>query len=145
MAGTAPAKEKAECARGGACGRRSSSLSQVSLESTEITPATRCANLGRSCASVFVSTRPVSVTTADVPGPPVPVYLAGARLLEVFPVIPLISRVSLGVGALSYAEQFTVMAVADPDACPDLDVFAAGVRDELQALAESTWASPRRR
>jgi hypothetical protein len=92
----------------------------------------------------ILDSRPVSVTTADVPGPPLPVYLAGARMLEVFPVIPLISRVSLGVGALSYAEQFTIMAVADRDACPDLDDFAAGVRDELQELAQAPSASPRR-
>lgn len=31
---------------------------------------------------------PVSVTTADLPGPPQPLYLVGARLLEVFPVLP---------------------------------------------------------
>ena len=78
---------------------------------------------------------PVNVTTADVPGPRAPLYLAGARLLEVFPVLPLISTVSLGIGALSYAEQFNIMAVADQDACPDLDVFAASARDELRALA----------
>ena len=41
----------------------------------------------------------VNVTTADLPGPPQPVYLAGARLLEVFPVLPLIANVSLGVSA----------------------------------------------
>jgi WS/DGAT/MGAT family acyltransferase len=78
---------------------------------------------------------PVSVTTADVPGPQAPVYLAGARLLEMFPVLPLIAKVSLGVGALSYAGQFSIAAIADPDICPDLDVFAASAQDELRALA----------
>ena len=81
---------------------------------------------------------PVNVTTADVPGPPTPLYLAGARLLEVFPVLPLISTVSLGIGALSYAGQFNIMAIADQDACPDLDVFAASAQDELRALAAPT-------
>jgi WS/DGAT/MGAT family acyltransferase len=78
---------------------------------------------------------PVNVTTADVPGPQAPLYLAGAQLLEVFPVLPLISTVSLGIGALSYAGQFNIMAVADRDACPDLDVFAASASGELGALA----------
>ncbi len=77
----------------------------------------------------------VNVTTADLPGPPVPVYLAGARLLEVFPVLPLMGTISLGVGALSYAGQFNIAAVADRDSYPDIDVFAAGVRRELDALA----------
>jgi len=36
------------------------------------------------------------------------------------------------------------MAVADHDACPGLDVFAAAARDELRALATSTQATPDR-
>jgi diacylglycerol O-acyltransferase / wax synthase len=81
--------------------------------------------------------QPVSVTTADIPGPQAPMHLAGARLLEVFPVLPLIGKVSLGVGALSYAGQFNITAVADQDAHTDLDVFAAGIRDELRTLTLS--------
>jgi diacylglycerol O-acyltransferase / wax synthase len=76
----------------------------------------------------------VNVTSADLPGPEIPLYLAGARLLEVFPVLPLIGKVSIGVGAMSYAGQFNITAVADRDAYPDIDVFAAGVHDELHAL-----------
>ncbi len=81
----------------------------------------------------------VNVTTTDVPGPPLPLYLAGARVLEVFPVLSLIWNVSLGVGAMSYAGQFNVLAIADRDVCPDLDVFAAAMRDELHALGVSTY------
>jgi diacylglycerol O-acyltransferase len=78
--------------------------------------------------------QPVSVTTADLPGPQVPLSLAGARVLKVFPVRPLLAKVSLGVGALSSAGQFNIMAVADRAACPDLDVFAGSARAELRAL-----------
>jgi diacylglycerol O-acyltransferase / wax synthase len=84
----------------------------------------------------------VNVTSADLPGPPIPLYLAGARLLEVFPMLPLIGSVSLGVGALSYAGQLNIMAVADLASCPDLDVFARGVRKELLAMAESVGMAP---
>ncbi len=89
--------------------------------------------LGRTFLKL-VNRQRVNVTTADLPGPEFPLYLAGARLLEVFPVLPLIGKVSLGVGAMSYAGQFNITAVADQDAYPDLDVFAAGVRDEVHAL-----------
>jgi diacylglycerol O-acyltransferase / wax synthase len=74
------------------------------------------------------------VTTADLPGTQVPLSLAGARVLKVFPVLPLLAKVSLSVGALSYAGQFNIMAVADRAACPDLDVFAGSARAELRAL-----------
>jgi diacylglycerol O-acyltransferase / wax synthase len=83
----------------------------------------------------------VNVTTADLPGPQLPLYLAGAELLEVFPVLPLIGSVSLGVGAISYSGQFNITAVGDRDAYPDLDVFAAGVRDEIHALAVNVLTS----
>jgi diacylglycerol O-acyltransferase / wax synthase len=75
----------------------------------------------------------------------VPLYLAGARLLEVFPMLPLIANEPLGVGALSYAGTFNVGVVADRDAYPDLNVFAAGAGAELHALGMSTYPTRDRR
>jgi diacylglycerol O-acyltransferase / wax synthase len=74
---------------------------------------------------------------ANVPGPPVRLYFAGAPVLEVFPVVPLLGNVTLGVGALSYAGQFNIAAVADGNACPDLDVFAEGMNLALEALTHA--------
>ncbi len=51
--------------------------------------------------------------------------------------LPLIGAVFLGVGALSYAGQFNIMAVADRGAFDDIENFAAGAREELRALAVS--------
>jgi diacylglycerol O-acyltransferase / wax synthase len=76
-----------------------------------------------------------NVYVANVPGPPVPLYLAGARLLELFPMVPLTGNLTLGVGALSYAGQFNITAVADRDACPDVEIFAEAVRDALRSMA----------
>ena len=86
----------------------------------------------------------VNLASADVPGPPQPLYLAGARLLEVFPVLPLMGKTTLGVSALSYAGQFNIMAVADHDTCPDLDVFTTAAHDELRDLTAATRATPDR-
>ena len=76
----------------------------------------------------------VNVATASIPGPPLPLYLAGARMLEVFPLIPLIADEPLGIGALSYAGNLFIGIVADSHVCPDVDVLAAGIRDELEKL-----------
>jgi diacylglycerol O-acyltransferase len=84
----------------------------------------------------------VNVTTASIPGPTVPLHLAGARILEVFPVLPLIANEPLGVGALSYAGALNIGVVADRDAYPDLDVFVAGARAELDMLGVSTHPTP---
>jgi WS/DGAT/MGAT family acyltransferase len=80
--------------------------------------------------------RLMNVYLANVPGPPVPLYLAGARLLEVFPVVPILGNVSLGIGALSYAGQFNITVVADRDGCPDAAVFTEGLRASLDELSQ---------
>lgn len=82
----------------------------------------------------LVDRQRVNVSSADIPGPDVPLYFAGARLLEVFPMVQLLGKNSLTVGAMSYAGRFSMMVVADRDAYPDLDIFTTGMRAELAAL-----------
>jgi hypothetical protein len=82
----------------------------------------------------------VNVTTASIPGPTTPLYLCGARVLEVFPVLPLIANEPLGVAALSSAGELAIGVVADRDAYPDLDAFVAGAREELQTLGVRPYA-----
>jgi len=81
--------------------------------------------------------RYVNLWVSNVPGPPVPLYLAGAPLLELFPVVPILGNLTLGVGVFSYAGQLNLTAVADRDTCPDVEVFAQGVRSTLDELARS--------
>jgi hypothetical protein len=80
--------------------------------------------------------RLMNIYIANVPGPPVPLYLTGAPLVEVFPVVPILGNVSLGIGALSYAGQFNLTVVADRDGCPDAAVFTEGLRASLDALSQ---------
>jgi diacylglycerol O-acyltransferase / wax synthase len=91
---------------------------------------------------VAVMRQRVNATTASIPGPVEPRYLAGARLLEVVPLLPLVANEPLGVGALSYAGALTFGVVADRDAFPDLEALAAGMRGELAALGINTSPAP---
>jgi diacylglycerol O-acyltransferase / wax synthase len=81
--------------------------------------------------------RTVNLSVTNVPGPPAPLYLAGTRLLELSPVVSLMGNLTLAVAVLSYAGQLTLTAVADRDTCPDVEVFARGVREALDDLARS--------
>jgi hypothetical protein len=85
----------------------------------------------------------VNASSTYLPGPRGPVHLAGARLLEVFPLLNLIGNVSIGIGAVSCAGRFCLGVVADGDAYPDLDTFTAGVREELVALGGAGINEPR--
>ncbi len=98
--------------------------------------------LARRLMLAAVMRQRVNVATASIPGPTVPLHLAGARVLEVFPVLPLIANEPLGVGALSYAGALTIGIVADRDAYPDLDAFVAGARERLGMLGVRTLPVP---
>jgi diacylglycerol O-acyltransferase / wax synthase len=85
----------------------------------------------------FPRQRSVNLVVTNVAGPPVPLYLAGARLLELFPMMPVMGNLTLVVGVLSYAGQLNLTAAADRDGCPDVEVFAQGMRSALDDLTRS--------
>ena len=69
----------------------------------------------------------------NVPGPKRPLDVLGARLLEVFPVVQVAGNVPLSVAVLSYDGRLNIGIQSDPDGCPDLEVFADGLRRSLES------------
>jgi diacylglycerol O-acyltransferase / wax synthase len=84
----------------------------------------------------------VDVFVTNVARPKRPLYLLGARLLEVFPVVQVAGNVPLSVAVLSYDGQLTFGIQSDPDGCPDLDVFVDGLRQSLEELGAATPPLP---
>ena len=68
-------------------------------------------------------------------------YLGRARILELFPLVPLVGNTTIGVGALSYAGHFNLTVVVDHDACADIDVFAEGLRNTLNHPTQAEMQS----
>jgi WS/DGAT/MGAT family acyltransferase len=83
---------------------------------------------------IFPRQRSVNLVVSNIPGPPMPLYFAGAPLLEVFPMMPTMGNLTLVVAALSYAGQLNLTAAADADHCPDVELFVQGVCDALEDL-----------
>lgn len=78
--------------------------------------------------------RPFNVVVTNVPGPPVDLYLAGARLQAVFPFVPLFLNQGLGIALFSYAGKLHWGLDADRDLVPDISKFALAVADAFEAL-----------
>ena len=76
----------------------------------------------------------VNLVITNVPGPSVPLYMMGARMLEAFPIVPLAGNLSVGVAAFSYNGQLSVGILADRERCRDVDVLAAGIGASFAAL-----------
>jgi WS/DGAT/MGAT family acyltransferase len=84
---------------------------------------------------------PFNMVVTNVPGPQIPMYMAGAKMLETYPHVPLMDNLGLGIALLSYDGHIFWGFNADYDVVPDLDEFVAGTRD---ALAELVRAARRR-
>jgi diacylglycerol O-acyltransferase / wax synthase len=84
---------------------------------------------------VMARQRFFNVVVTNVPGPQIPLYLAGKRLIDTFPMVPLAKNQALGIALLSYAGNINFGLVGDYDLMWDLDSFADDVRESLSELA----------
>jgi len=89
--------------------------------------------LGARAASGF-SKRIFNLVVTNVPGPQFPLYAAGARMLELFPVVPLAKGQALAIGLTSYDGGVYYGLNGDRDAMPDVDVLAGMVHESLDEL-----------
>lgn len=95
---------------------------------------------GRTVPAWFLDT-----LTTNVPGPRVPVYLAGRRVQAMFPIIPVAGHTRITTGIFSYDGSLHIGVTGDGEHAADVDVLAAGIRAgvaELASLAAS--AAPAR-
>ncbi len=89
------------------------------------------------------SQRFFNLVVTNVPGPQVPLYLLGRRLLALYPVVPITGRQALGIAVMSYDGRLGFGLLADYDALPDVDVLATELREAIDALAAGA-SIPRR-
>ena len=85
--------------------------------------------------------RPFNLVITNVPGPPIPLYLAGARLQHAYPLVPLFPNQGLGVAVLSYANHLCWGLNADCHVVPDLDAFVTCLRDAFDELVSACNAT----
>jgi len=83
----------------------------------------------------------VDLAVTDLPGSPVPLYLRGAQLLDLAPVVTGVGNIACIVGVLSYCGQLGVGLTVDPEVVVDPGRLLAAVERSAQRLA-STDAAP---
>jgi WS/DGAT/MGAT family acyltransferase len=80
--------------------------------------------------------RPVfNVTISNVPGPPFPLYSAGARLVANYPMGPIFDGAGLNMTVMSYREQLDFGLQGDPELLGDPWILAGFLEDALAELA----------
>ena len=81
--------------------------------------------------------RPFNLVVTNVPGPPLPLYLLGAPLQHVYPLVPLFPNQGLGVAVFSYADTLCWGFNADCHVVPDVQALADAVGTAFRELADA--------
>jgi diacylglycerol O-acyltransferase / wax synthase len=86
--------------------------------------------------------RPVhNLVISNVPGPPFPLYLAGAELVAAYPMGPVFEGAGLNITVLSYMGSLDFGFNAAANAVPDLWDLASCVQPAFEELARAVAAS----
>jgi WS/DGAT/MGAT family acyltransferase len=80
------------------------------------------------------STRLFNLIVTNVPGPQFPLYLLGREMQEIVPIAFLPENHALAVAIMSYNGKVDFGLLADYDAMPDIDAFAAHLDESLAEL-----------
>jgi hypothetical protein len=78
---------------------------------------------------------PINMIVTNVPGPQVPLYLLGCRLLEVLPQVPLLQTTGIGVALFSFDGKLCWGFNGDYELVPDLRFFVRAIEASLARLA----------
>jgi diacylglycerol O-acyltransferase / wax synthase len=103
---------------------------QAVLDAIAYAPRT----LQRAVSRAAASSRAFNLVVSNIPGPPVPLYMLGCRLEEVYPVVPLADEHAVSIGFTTVDDQAFFGVYADRDSLPEADELAAAIADSVDEL-----------
>jgi WS/DGAT/MGAT family acyltransferase len=108
-------------------GREHRAVAGNTLASLHGLSAPTVATLGLRSAHRTARYSDISTVTVNVPGPSEEVRLLDRPMVAIYPAIPLVSRVRISVGIMSYLDQFHFGVTGDNDAGLEVDALTAGI------------------
>lgn len=100
-------------------------------QSAEYAPASLMAAAGR---TAMQQSSFINLTVTNVPGPRRELFLLGARMLELHPMVLIGNDITLNVAVESYASKLSIGLSADADRHTDLPVLRDGIRRSIDDL-----------
>jgi diacylglycerol O-acyltransferase len=79
---------------------------------------------------------PWNLVISNVPGPQLPLYLAGARLVANYPISVITDGMGLNITVMSYCGHLDFGLIADRDQMPDVHLLLQWLREELALLTK---------
>ncbi len=79
---------------------------------------------------------------SNVPGPPFPLYFAGARITGMYPGSVIVEGMGLNITVLSYMDRIDIGLTSDPELVPDLWHMAELLPAALEELMQASGLGP---
>lgn len=79
----------------------------------------------------------INLVVSNVPGPQVPLYMLGARLVATYPMMPLAERCALSIAVTSLTGVMGFGLTSDWDSLPDIEYLADGILATLDELKKA--------
>lgn len=80
---------------------------------------------------------PINLVVSNVPGPPIPLYVAGARLTDLYSVGPVLEGAALNITVWSYQDRLQVAALGCRELLPRLHEVTDRMHAALDELADA--------
>ena len=103
-------------------------------QSAEYAPASLLAAAGR---TAMQQSSFINLTVTNVPGPRRELFLLGARMLELHPMVLIGNDITVNIAVESYVDNLSIGLATDADANPDLPVLRDGIRRSLDELLDA--------
>jgi WS/DGAT/MGAT family acyltransferase len=119
--------------------RHSALPAELLQDANHFIPPAVFALAARSTFALATSTAgrpPWNLVISNVPGPQVPLYLAGARLVANYPISVITDGMGLNITVMSYLGHLDFGLVADRDQMPDVHLLIRWLRDEVALLTK---------
>jgi WS/DGAT/MGAT family acyltransferase len=81
---------------------------------------------------------PFNIVISNIRGPERPLWCAGNRMVEIYPIGPLVEGIGLNVTVMSYVDQLGIGMLACRELVPDLDDFTRYMRESFAELEKAT-------
>lgn len=88
-------------------------------------------------ARLAARSRVINLVVSNVPGPQIPMYIGGAKLLAQYPFMPIAESMGLSIAVTSLAGTMAFGVTADWDTLPDIDVLVEGIDEALGELRKA--------